>query len=522
MTHSRKRGIVARAFRMVRDAALNDLQATMRSTLLPFLAMVLLAAPGHAQADTEPLVGTVLDPDGKPVAGVRVEAWRAPGQGMGGLDLEYAKSFARVAVSPTDRHGRFALHLPVGLPCQVRVDHPPHARWIRDHCVASDDLPIRLEAGTTFTGRLKAHDGSAATGTIRAWHRETHTQLVFGRTDDAGAFRFDRLPACPLRVEVLPDAAPSPPWRDLELTVEAPAEQEFQLEAGRVLRGRVIEAATGKPITGARIGEGWTLRLPVTTNDQGEYERRGFGSRDAGDLYCQAAGFVEQVVKADKKGTDALTVDFRMERGLAAAGRVVDPAGKPMAGVYVQVFGTAHDGRDQVHDCIGLRTDAEGRFRTSGLRAQLDHVIVVRHDGWAALVYALPPASAVGTKNAGDIAMRKPHLVRGVVRGPDGSPRINTKVILWGYNDDRHRLDPNGNLARTANAEHGLSGWPLLRMYVAGHEVRTDAKGRFVFGDVATGTFHVTAYDERNGKLGTTEPFAVAADPEPIELTTDR
>jgi hypothetical protein len=27
---------------------------------------------------------------------------------------------------------------------------------------------------------------------------------------------------------------------------------------------------------------------------------------------------------------------------------------------------------------------------------------------------------------------------------------------------------------------------------------------------------------EGDGKLGTTEPFAVAADPEPIELTTDR
>lgn len=49
-------------------------------------------------------------------------------------------------------------------------------------------------------------------------------------------------------------------------------------------------------------------------------------------------------------------VGFRMGKGLAATGRVVDPAGKPMAGVYVQVFGTVHDGQDQVHDCIGLRT----------------------------------------------------------------------------------------------------------------------------------------------------------------------
>jgi hypothetical protein len=460
----------------------------------------------------------VFDPDGKPIAGVRVEAWRSEGQGSGGLDLEYNKTFARIAVSPTDRQGRFALQLPIGLPCQVRVDHAPHARWIRDHCVASEDLPIRLEAGATFLGKLKAHDGSAATGTIRAWHRETSTQLVFGRTDDAGSFRFDRLPACPLRVEVLPDNAPSPPWRDLALTVEAPLEQEFQLEAGKLLHGRVVDAVTGKPIAGARIGEGWTLRLAVTTNEAGEYERRGFGSRDAGDLYCRAAGFVEQTVKADKKGTDALTVDFRLEPGLAAKGCIVDPAGKPVAGVYVQVFGSAHDGRDQVDDCIGLRSGADGRFHTRGLRSSLDHVIVVRRDGWAALVYALPRAGADGCKDAGEITLQKPHIVRGVLRGPDGSPRVDTKVILWGYNADRHRLDPAGRLAKTANAEHGLEGWPLLRMYVAGHEVRTDAKGRFVFGDVATGTFHVTAYDEQNGRIGTTEPFDVTAVPKLVEI----
>jgi hypothetical protein len=59
-------------------------------------------------------------------------------------------------------------------------------------------------------------------------------------------------------------------------------------------------------------------------------------------------------------------------------------------------------------------------------------------------------------------------------------------------------------------------------MYVAGHEVQTDAKGGFVFGDVATGTFQVVAYDERNGRLGATDRFAVTADPKPIELTTDR
>src|SRR5262245_22412136 len=110
----------------------------MRNTLLPFLAMALLAAAGGAQAETEPLVGTVFDPEGKPIAGVRVEAWRSEGQGSGGLDLEYNKTMRAVAASPTDRQGRFAIHLPIGLPCQIRVDHAPHARWIRDHCVASE------------------------------------------------------------------------------------------------------------------------------------------------------------------------------------------------------------------------------------------------------------------------------------------------------------------------------------------------------------------------------------------------
>ena len=195
-----------------------------------------------------------------------------------------------------------------------------------------------------------------------------------------------------------------------------------------------------------------------------------------------------------------------------------------MQGTYVQIFGSVHDGKNQHHDCIGLRTDEHGRFEASGLHPDLDHVVLVRRDGYATLVYALPPVNQAGVKVAGQIQLARPRIVSGVVYGPDDKPRPHTKVCLWGFNADCHRLDPDGMLAKTSKQSRGRAGWGLIRMYVGKREVRTDHRGRFAFGDVPPGEFHCVVYDTRNGKIGSSERFEIEAeeDPQPIEIGTSK
>ena len=122
--------------------------------LLYLTLLVMSPLPLLAQAARGPLVGTVVDPDGKPLSGVLVDAWRAEGKGMGGLDLIYNHDFKHVAGRRTNKRGRFFLRLPFGLPTQLRIDHPPYARFVRDASLPGQGLQVKLQEPATFCGRI--------------------------------------------------------------------------------------------------------------------------------------------------------------------------------------------------------------------------------------------------------------------------------------------------------------------------------------------------------------------------------
>lgn len=484
------------------------------------LALLTIHLPCFAQVMRDPLIGTVTAPKGAPCVGIMVEAWRAGGRGTGFLDLDYKNDFRRIAVAKTGRDGRFAMHLPVGLPCRIIVDHKPHAVFLREDCLPGEDISIQLVEPAIVTGIVKHADGTPAKAKLRGWHRDLRDEVFRGETDKDGRFCFDRVAPGPIRIEVEPARAPSPNWLDVPLEPGQTFEYDLALKTGVLLKGRVLDADTGEPIAGARIGEGWTLHRAVTTKADGTFEMPGFGSDGYGSVHCKAKGYVKSV-KQTPKQNKPLTIEFEMTRGLAATGRIVGEQGKPMKDVYVQVFGSAHNGSTQHHDCVAMRTAADGKFRLAGLKPGIFHVLVVRKDGFATLVYALPEAQN-DVRKAGDVVLPRPRLVRGLLTGPDGKPKANTPVSIWGYNDDRHRMAPNGPLARGVN--NGMAGWGHIDMYVGRRKSRTDQQGRFAFGDIGAGSWHVVAYDGRSQVIGRTAPFKVNAktDPPVIKMSTDR
>ena len=495
-----------------------------RRTPLGLLASLSLAAAGLAQAIHDPLIGTVTDPDGKPIAGAKVEVLRAGGSGTGLLDLDYKNDWRRVATTPTDASGRFALQLPVGLPCRLVVDHAPYAVFLRDDCVPGLDMPVRLAMPAVVTGRVTLAGWTPVTAKLRAWHRDLHDEVFRGRTDETGRYHFARVAPGPIRIEIEPDAARAPEWHSVDLEPGQTYTHDVALDAGTLLTGRVTDVVTGRPIAGARIGEGWTLFKAVTSDADGRYELRGYGCSGRRELLCVADGYVKHQQLRPESLPATLAIDFALHRGSSTRGRVVDAEGRPVVDVYVEVFGFERGKAGTgLHDCIGLRTDADGLFATSGLQANVDHVLVVKQDGYAMVVYALPEPDEDGIKPVGDIVLPRPRIVRGVVTDPDGKPRPDTRISIWGYNDDRHRLAPNGNLANSEVAHPHYGKWGILDMYVGRRSGRTDHLGRFAFGDIPAGEFHVTVYGERNARIGKSEPFRVATGEEPalVRIVTD-
>ncbi len=485
-------------------------------TLL-ILALAAASTPCTAQEIRDPLIGTVLAPDGKPVTGARVAAFRAGGRGTGFLDLDYKNDFRRMGVTKTGKDGRFAMHLPVGLPCRITVDHKPYALFLREDCLPGDDIKIQLLTPATVTGQITLADGTPAKAKLRGWHRYKLDEVFRGETDKNGRFHFDRVAPGPIRIDIDPENAPSPRWLEVTLTAGQTFEHNVQLTAGIKLSGRVIDEATGTPLAGARIGEGWTLNRGVTTKADGTFEMLGYGSEGYQSVHCKADGYVKQVGTVSRKDGPQEIV-FAMKRGHTTTGRVVNVHGKPVANTYVQVFGSARFNGEQYHNCLATRTAADGSFRIGGLRPDLAPVVVVRKDGYATQVYALPDAKN-NVRIAGEIVLTPPRIVRGQLIGPDGTPRPNTAVALVGYNEDRHRLDPDGPMANNV----GNARWSYIDMYVGRRKTRTDHLGRFAFGDVAPGDWQVTASTDQSNELARTA-FTVKAkiDPKPIKLAVSK
>lgn len=447
-----------------------------RALLLAGLSAVLaIAGPVRSQVPTGPLIGTVHAPDGTPASGATVRVLRGEGATFVCLDLDLAQTWIEVARVQTGRNGRFGLHVPLGLGLRVEVDAPPHAFWVSHTVLPGEELTVRLEPGATLQGRLLDRaKGAPRTGRLRGWDETGRVQWFDGRTDAEGRYRFDRLPSGTVRIDVAPDTAVTPPWTDKELAAGGVLTLDFALDDGVVTNGVVTDAVTGRPIAGATLGEGWVQRKAVRTDVLGQYRIVGTGDPGRPDLHCRAPGYVWQHVVRDGPANGPRREDFALRPGIRVVGRVVDASGRAIAGAYVAAI-TSHD---NMVPWLPARTDADGTFTIGGLPPQTQAVLLVRSFGHASVVSALP--ASTDEIDAAEVRLPAPRVVQGVVAAADGTPAAGLEVSLRGFQAGATDLAPLP------------ASWPFLHCYVAQRTVRTDALGRFAFGDVAPGSYAVT------------------------------
>ena len=469
------------------------------------LLPLLFAASLLAQAPTAPLVGTVLDPDGKPVSGASVRVARCDGRLFRCLDLALRNEWIDVARTKTDKTGRLGLQVPLGLALRVEVDVPPFALWVSESVVPGEHQTMQLEAACSLAGQcVDTGTGKGTPCALKAWHPKTRVTLFAGRTDAEGRFRYDRLPAGPFKCAIDPEVAMQPKWIDDALEPGEQRTVEWSCQSGPELTGTVTDADTGDPIGGAVIGLGWTLDKAVRSDDKGRYVMRGFGSEYAMEVHAEAPGYDRLHVGIDPKAKPG-QLDLALHRGVRVVGRVVDPDGKPIANAYV----AAVAGRFAHVPWRPCRTTADGEFVCDGFPRRFDGLLMVRCAGFASVVYWLPRPAADGQIDFGSVKLRAPQVVRGVVQNGDGSPAAGVEVCLQGVNAD---VDWLGRMPST---------WELLRRYAGERQVRTDANGAFAFGDVAPGDYTL-ALGSMDVMAPAAEQVTVAAGKELPPLTLTR
>ena len=484
----------------------------MTSSAVPCVMLAAFAAfpfasgvcPGQDPLPRDVLRGTVTDAAGKPVAGVGVALERHEAGGFTCLDLLFARTTRKVQTLTTGKLGTFAVQVPRGVPFDLFVDDGVNAPIRRRGVYAGEDVTLQLVPAARVTIALRDASGApCAGGTVRAWDVESVTWLELA-IDAAGRCDTGRLPPGAFTFDIAPASAQRPDWQRITLEAGVATPLEFTLEPGCVLRGRVVDAA-GKPIAGARVGEGWVMDKFVKTDADGRYEMRGYGAPGYGEVRVTAPGHGPQR-RLVKKNEAGVTEDITLEAGCEVMGRVLDARGRPAAGVYVAAVGGGFSGQD-THDWCSDRTDADGRYRLRGLRSSVAHSVIVHAEGAAALVGDLPPDGLGPTPlHLPDVALRTARYVSGTVVDADGRPLAHVAVSLRGCNADRASLLGSRQPVANQNADY----------CIAARGMSTDSLGRIHFADVPAGQYVLTV--GQNGASGQTVVVAADKDPDPVRI----
>jgi beta-lactamase regulating signal transducer with metallopeptidase domain/uncharacterized GH25 family protein len=294
----------------------------------------------------------VVGPEGKPIPGATVELRIRPAPTAKQIRQgTFLKQGPVGAFATTDADGRLAVELPkTPSVFNVNITTPGYgpywAGWSSENHI--EPIPPRftaeLEAGWSVGGVIVDGEGKPVEGVKirpsiqfkkRAGDLE---QLGVGtnlKTDDAGKWRFDSVPASKSEVfveishpEFRPDRRP---LTRSEFGIEHGQEpvNKIVLNRGLTVVGRITDE-TGNPIVGARIRTAVLNDIrEAKTGDDGTYRLIGCESLTA-KIVVSAKGRATDM-KEVRIDSEMDPVDFQMEPGGTVRIRVLDEQGNPVA-----------------------------------------------------------------------------------------------------------------------------------------------------------------------------------------------
>lgn len=432
------------------------------------------------------LSGRVVDSAAAPIAGAEVRVRRPEAGHFTMLDLDLRRAPREVARAVSDAEGRFAFEFERGIPFDLAVSASGFCDALLAQRYAGEELEVALSSGYLVHGFVRRERDLAPIADARVLVFQLGGAAAGERTTTTagdGSYRM-RIPfEEAATLEVTPRREQGSEWLALEFDAEGTARVDLLLADGIEVRGRVVEAGSGEPIRGARVGEGWTFRRSAETDARGEYVLPGFGAAGALELYAKASGHGKaQRANLPAAVDGVLRVDFELARGRLVRGRVLDADGRPLADAYVAAVASEDGQEGQRTDWISGRSDFAGRFELGGLTPELRHCLLASAAGFDTRVYDFPATELDELElELGDVRLAPAAMLAGIVQDDQGTALAGMEVILTGTNHDRARW-------RGESALPPVAGW-----YVDSREATTDAHGRFWFGSLPAGEFHLHA-----------------------------
>jgi RNA polymerase sigma factor (sigma-70 family) len=256
----------------------------------------------------------------------------------------------------TDLEGRPVANLPVDV---ERIGRPKPGKTLDDHLKINPEYRSR---GITALFDLDSISTEAAGLPTRV------------TTDKDGKFKLtgvgkDRSVRLTTRGETTEHLQVRVVTRALDAKLEQPGPfglhgSTFTLRVGptRPIVGTVRDAKTGDPVPGMKIAELIGHLCETTTDKDGKFKLVGVAKAARYMLGTGSLGespyFDANLLIDDPAGLGAVTADFKVHRGVVATGRVLDSAGKPVAG---SVFYDWTGDNPHLKDYPGLR-DAQVRL----------------------------------------------------------------------------------------------------------------------------------------------------------------
>ena len=222
------------------------------------------------------------------------------------------------------------------------------------------------------------------------------------------------------------------------LPAEGTLEHGIELGDGRIFSGRVTDASTGHAIESARVGKTWLLSPYVRTDESGAYRLNAWtGPRWHHALYAHAAGFAPRYMVAGAE----TTIDFALEAGVTATGRVLGADGRPLKEALVSALGEKNGA---ILSWAHAISDREGRFRLADLNKDIIHVLIVSAAGHGRVLLDFNPTRT----DLGDIELPRALDIEGVVVDHDNAPLPRHSIALHGANADRRTRSRTHRSAR--------------------------------------------------------------------------
>jgi len=356
-----------------------------------------------------------------------------------------------VARANLDGGGRARLaNLPVG-PVQIEVE-PGDGGWP----VWKD---LELAPVATPLVRIALRAGARVEGTVR--DARTHAAISGARigppwfgpgsnSDAAGGFVVDSMPDDTSFLHVTRAGYARTSIRVERDAAGAPISPvAIELEAGFVLRGRIVDGR-GAPVADAYVaatGQAWIARFlksewaATRTGADGAFELRDLNRALPRTVQARSEGLGAAQYDLPAPGPDATELDvgdIALVTGAHIVGRVVDPDGRPVSDLDVELATIGSDrgllapGSSPPSETHAARrrarTDDLGRFAFADVAPGESVVAVLSSATW--ISHAETAVTCAAGERVAPLELRvEPALsIRGIVLGADGAPLAGVSV----------------------------------------------------------------------------------------------